>query len=123
MFRWLVFSQIDFTCTAKWESNVLAEFGSWPVAGILQSLILMDHNQTANKRRRQKKRVKIFLNFTCLHKTQPVQKTAGNFPYFLKKSTRQMFEYPGLDAGLKICHITDSTFPKTQEESNIVISD
>ena len=34
----------------------------------------------ANKRRRQKKRVKIFLNFTYLHETQPGQKTAGNFP-------------------------------------------
>ena len=37
-------------------------------------------NQMANKRRRQKKRVKIFLNFTYLHKTQPGQKPAGNFP-------------------------------------------
>ena len=37
-------------------------------------------NQTANKRRRQKKGVKIFLNFTCLHKTQPGQKTTRNFP-------------------------------------------
>ena len=41
-------------------------------------------NQTANKRRRQKKRVKIFLNFTYLHKTQPGQKTAGNFPNFFE---------------------------------------
>ena len=37
-----------------------------------------------NKRRRQKKRVKIFLNFTYLHKTQPGQKTAGNFPNFFE---------------------------------------
>ena len=37
-------------------------------------------NQTANKRRRQKKRVKIFLNLTYLHKTLPGQKTNGNFP-------------------------------------------
>ena len=57
-------------------------------------------NQTANKRRRQRKRVKIFLNFTYLHKTPPGQKTAGNFPNFLKTSTHQMFWYPGLDAGL-----------------------
>ena len=42
-------------------------------------------NQTANKQRRQKKRVKIFLNFTCLHKTQPVQKTTGNFPNFFEE--------------------------------------
>ena len=39
-------------------------------------------NQTANKRRRQKKCVKIFLNFTYLHKTQSGQKTAGNLPNF-----------------------------------------
>ena len=37
-----------------------------------------------NKRGRQKKCVKIFLNFTYLHKTQPGQKTAGNFPDFLE---------------------------------------
>ena len=37
-------------------------------------------NQMANKRRRQKKRVKILLNFTYLHKTQPGQRPAGNFP-------------------------------------------
>ena len=47
-----------------------------------------------------KKCVKIFLNFTYLHKTQPGQKTAGNFRIFLKPSTHQMFGYPGLDAGL-----------------------
>ena len=36
-------------------------------------------NQTANKRRRQKKRVTIFQDFTYLQKMQPRQKTAGNF--------------------------------------------
>ena len=41
-------------------------------------------NQMANKRIRQKKGVKIFLNFTYLHKTQPGQKTAGNFPNFFE---------------------------------------
>ena len=41
----------------------------------------------------------IFLNFTYLHKTQPGQKLAGNFPN-LKISTHQMFGYPGLAAGL-----------------------
>ena len=30
------------------------------------------------------KSVKIFLNFTCPHKTQPGQKTAGNFPNFFE---------------------------------------
>ena len=43
--------------------------------------------------------MKIFLNFTYLHKAQPGQKTAGNVPNFLKISTRQMFGYPVLDAG------------------------
>ena len=56
--------------------------------------------QTANQRGRQKKCVQIFLNFTYLHKTKPGQKTAGNFPNFLKISTHQMFGYPDLDAGL-----------------------
>ena len=41
-----------------------------------------------------------FLNFTYLHKTHPGQNTVSNFPNFLKKSTCQMFGYPGLDAGL-----------------------
>ena len=40
-------------------------------------------NQTANKRGRQKKCVKIFI-FTYLHKTPPGQKTAGNFPNFFE---------------------------------------
>ena len=37
-------------------------------------------NQIANNRRRQKKHVKIFQNFTYLHQTQPGQKTVGNIP-------------------------------------------
>ena len=41
-------------------------------------------SQTANKRRRQKKRVKIFLNFTYLQKTQPGHKTVGNFQIFFE---------------------------------------
>ena len=41
-------------------------------------------NQTANKRGGQKKCVKIFLNFTYPHKTQPGQKTAVNFPNFFE---------------------------------------
>ena len=41
-------------------------------------------NQTANKRGRQKKCVKSFLNFTYLHKTQPGHKTAGNFQNFFE---------------------------------------
>ena len=41
-------------------------------------------NQTANERGRQKKCVKILLNFTYLHKTQPGQKTAGNSEFFLR---------------------------------------
>ena len=59
-------------------------------------------NQTANKRGRQKKCVKIFLNFTYHHKTQPGQKTAGNFLNFFEDiyCTQQLFRYPGLDAAL-----------------------
>ena len=41
-------------------------------------------NQTTNKRRRHEKRVKIFMNLTYLHKTQPGQKTAGNVPNFFE---------------------------------------
>ena len=33
---------------------------------------------------------------------QPGQRTAGSFSDFLKKSIRQMFGYPDLDAGLNI---------------------
>ena len=61
-------------------SNVLDNFCSWPMAGNLQSLIFTD--QMVNKRRRLKKRVKTSLAFTFLHKTQPGQKAAGNFPNF-----------------------------------------
>ena len=39
---------------------------------------------TANKRGRQKKCVRIFLNFTYPYKAQPGQKTAGNFPDFFE---------------------------------------
>ena len=42
-------------------------------------------SQTANKQRRQKKRVNILLNFTCHHKAQPGQKTAENFPNFFQE--------------------------------------
>ena len=52
----------------------------------------------ANKRRRQKKRVKVFLNFTYVHKTQPGQ-LPEIFRIILKISTRQMFGCPGLDQG------------------------
>ena len=51
-------------------------------------------NQTAIKQRRQKKRVKIFLNFTYLYKTQPGQTVLEISRFFSKKSTRQMFGYP-----------------------------
>ena len=55
--------------------------GPWPET---LKASLSRTNQTTNKRRRQKKRVKIFRNFTYLHKTQPGQKTAGNFPNFFE---------------------------------------
>ena len=57
-----------------------------------------------NKRGRQKKCVKIFLNFTNLHKTQPGQKTVGTFPNFMEDiyapDVWVPFGYPDLDAGL-----------------------
>ena len=43
--------------------------------------------------------MKIFFNFTYLHKTQPGQKIAGNFPNFFE-DIYQIFGYPDLDAGL-----------------------
>ena len=42
-------------------------------------------NQNAKRQRRQKKRVKIYLNFTYLHKTQPGHKTAGNLTNFFEE--------------------------------------
>ena len=42
--------------------------------------------------------MKVFIHFSCLHKTQPGLKTAGGFPKFLKKSTLQMFGCTSLDA-------------------------
>ena len=73
-------------------------------------------NQTANKQRRQKKPVKIFLNFTCLQRTHPGQKAAKSFQSFLKKS-RQMFGYPGLDAVLNI-----SRFPEVKICDSYLVS-
>ena len=49
--------------------------------------------------------MKVSLNFTYLHKTQPGQKTAGNFPNFLKMQTHHMFAYRGLDAGLNTSQV------------------
>ena len=43
--------------------------------------------------------MKIFLDFTYLHKTQLGQKSAGHFP---KISAEKMFGWPCLDAGLNI---------------------
>ena len=71
--------------------------GSWPETF---KASFSRTNQTVNKRGRQKKCVKFFFSFTCLHKTQPGKKSSANFPNFLKISTHQMFGYPGLDAGL-----------------------
>ena len=55
----------------------------------------------ANERGRQKKCVKIFLNFTYLHKRNNDKKLQEISRIFLKMSTHQMFGYPGLDAGFK----------------------
>ena len=83
-----IFVSLDKPCDSdlcdiniRWESNVLAKFCLWPMVGNLQSLFSRT-NQMANKQRRQKKHVKIFLNFTYLGKTQPGQKTAGNSRVF-----------------------------------------
>ena len=77
-------------------------------------------NQTANKRGGQKKCVNIFLNFTYLRKTHPGQKTAGNFPNFFKESTRQVFGYPDLDAGLNISWFLGvMAFPKPMRHSTL----
>ena len=46
-----------------------------------------------NTRRRQKKPVKIFLDFTYLHKTQLGQNDADNFANFLKDSFLEMCRY------------------------------
>ena len=55
----------------------------------------------ANKRRRQKKRVKIFLNFTgaAFIKRNQDKKLLEISEIFLKISAHQMFGHPGLDAG------------------------
>ena len=74
------FNQIDWF--QRKESNVSPEFFSWPMAGNHKTSFSWI-NQTANKKGSQKKRVKIFLNFIYLHKTQRGQKTALNFPIFL----------------------------------------
>ena len=64
--------------------------------------------------------MKIFLNFTYLHKTQPGQKTAGNFPDILKESIRQMFGYRDLDAGLNTSRFLKViAFPKPMRHSTL----
>ena len=69
------------------------------MAGNLQILIFTDQSDGESARKTEEM-CENFLNFTYLHKTQPEQKTAGNFPNFLKISTHQMFGHPDLDAGL-----------------------
>ena len=68
----------------------------------------------ANKWGGQKKRVNIFLNFTYPHKTQPGQKTACNFPNFLKKSTLRTFGHSSLDAGQNISRFQGVMAPQTR---------
>ena len=65
--------------------------------------------------------MKIFVNFTYPHKTQPGQKTAGNFQNFLKISTHQMFGYPDLDAGLNTSQFgRDIAFSDRQHRPRLV---
>ena len=54
--------------------------------------------KAVNKRRGQKELMKIFLNFTSLPITQSGQKLLEISRTFWKKSTMQMFAYPGVDA-------------------------
>ena len=73
-----------------------------------------------NKRGRQKKCVKIFLNFTYLHKTQPGQKLLEISRIFLKESIRQLFGYPDLDAGLNTSRFLKViAFPKPMRHSTL----
>ena len=83
------------------ESNVLADVCSSPMTAILQGLNFIDRLDT-NKRRCQKKPVKIFLKFAYFHKTQPGQKLL-EIPYVPpRKYIRQMLGYRSLAAGLNV---------------------
>ena len=62
--------------------------------------------------------MKIFLNFTFLLKTQLGQKTAWNFPNFLKKSSRQMLGYPSLVTGLNISWFLEVKASLWRDNSN-----
>ena len=59
--------------------------------------------------------MKIFINFSYLYKTQPGQKTAGNFPIFFEDiylPDPGDPGYPGLDAALKTSRFGgDIAFP------------
>ena len=76
----------------------------WPIFArrlwqeTFKSLIFADQSD-GELAKRQKKRAKLFLSFTYLHKTQPGQKLLEISRIFFKISARQMFGYPSLDAG------------------------
>ena len=64
--------------------------------------------------------MKIFLNFTYPHKTQPEQKLLEISRIFLKESTRQMVGYPDLGAGLNISWFLGvMAFPKPMRHSTL----
>ena len=66
-------------------------------------------NQTVNKRRRQKKRVKIVLNHIYLNKTQPGRKLLEISRFFLNVYSPDVmvsrFRYPGGDIAFPIDNI------------------
>ena len=113
-----------FSCKRPWGQDRNQMFlpifarGPWPET--FKSSFSSRTNQTANKRAGQKKCVKIFLNFTYLHKTQPGQKLLEISRIFLKISTHQMFGYPDLDAGLNISWFLGvMAFPKAMRHSTL----
>ena len=69
----------------------------------------------ANKWGRQKKSVKIFLNFTYPHKTQSGQKLLEISGICLKKSTLNTFGHSSLDAGQNISRFQGVMAPQTRD--------
>ena len=69
----------------------------------------------ANTSGRQKKRVKIFLNFTYPHKTQPGQTLLEISQTFLKKSTLHTFGHSSLDDGQNISRFQGVMAPQTRD--------
>ena len=69
----------------------------------------------ANKWGRQKKRMKIFLNFTYPHKTQPGKIMLQISRIFLKKSTFHTLGHSSLDASQNISRFQGVMVPQTRD--------